>query len=74
MLPTATAPTAADRRRHLDGLNAERAAAALAGLTGNREYMEDLERELVAERAAYVGTAVTEIATLRAALSGPLQG
>ncbi len=66
--------TAADRRRHLEGLNAERAAADLAGLSANREYMDDLVQELDAERHAYVGAAVTEIALLRAALSGRLQG
>ena len=63
-----------DHRHHLDLLNAERAAAGLYGLTANREYMDDLESEIAAERAAYVGTAVTEIAMLRAALSGPLRG
>lgn len=68
------APSAPDRRHRLELLNAERVAATLAGLTGNRVYMDDLESEIAAERAAYVGTAVTEIATLRAALSGPLQG
>jgi hypothetical protein len=73
-METITAPTAADRRRHLELLNAERVAATLAGLGANREYMDDLESEIAAERAAYAGTAVTEIATLRAALSGPLQG
>ena len=67
-------PTAADHRRQLEGLNAERAAADLVGLSANREYMDDLEHELEAERHAYVGAAVTEIALLRAALSGPLQG
>ena len=71
---TDTTPTAAERRRHLVGLNAERAAAALEGLSSNREYMDDLEDEIAAERHAYVGAAVTEIATLRAALSGPLYG
>ena len=70
----AHAATAAELRRHLVVLNAERAAADLAGLGENRTYMADLEDEIAAERAAYVGTAVTEIATLRAALSGPLHG
>ena len=65
---------AAELRGRLVVLNAERAAAALAGLDANREYMDDLESEIAAERTAYVGTAVTEIATLRAALSGPLHG
>ena len=68
------APTAADLRRHLVVLNAERAAADLEGLSANREYMDDLHDEIAAERHAYVGMAVSEIAVLRAALSGPLQG
>ncbi len=59
---------------HLGVLNAERAAAALYGLGDNRTYMEELEGEIAAERAAYVGAAVTEIALLRADLSGRLQG
>ena len=66
--------SAVDRRRHLVVLNAERAAADLEGLTRNREYMDDLHDEIAAERHAYAGAAVTEIASLRAALSGPLQG
>ena len=66
--------TAAELRRHLVVLNAERAAADLEGLSANQEYMADLADELAAERHAYVGTAVTEIASLRAALSGPLHG
>jgi hypothetical protein len=65
---------AVELRRHLLVLNAERAAADLEGLSANREYMADLEDEIAAERHAYVGMAVTEIASLRAALSGPLQG
>ena len=73
-IPVSSPATAAELRRHLVVLNAERAAADLAGLTGNRAYMDDLEDELAAERHAYVGAAVTEIASLRAALSGPLAG
>ena len=71
---TATDTTAAGLRRHLAALNAERAAADLEGLSTNREYMADLADEIAAERDAYVGMAVTEIAGLRAALSGALQG
>ena len=71
---TSQSPSAAGLRHHLVVLNAERAAAELEGLGTNREYMDDLEDEIAAERHAYVGTAVTEIAVLRAALSGPLQG
>jgi hypothetical protein len=66
--------TASEIRSHIIQLNAERAAAELSGLDANALYMADLEDEIRAERAAYVGTAVTEIATLRAALSGPLRG
>lgn len=73
-MSTPAAVTAADLRHHLGVLNAERAAAGLYGLNDNREYMDDLESEIAAERAAYVGMAVTEIATLRAVLSGPLRG
>ena len=71
---TATDITAAELRRHLAALNAERAAADLEGLSTNGEYMADLDDEIAAERYAYVGMAVTEIASLRAALSGPLHG
>ncbi|HEX2086813.1 MAG TPA: hypothetical protein VHF89_14130 [Solirubrobacteraceae bacterium] len=73
-MTTLTPPTAAELRRRLTVLNAERAAAELVGLSGNREYMADLEDELASERHAYVGTAVTEIAVLRAELSGELWG
>jgi hypothetical protein len=66
--------SAAELRSRLTVLNAERAAAELEGLAANREYMDDLEDEIAAERHAYLGMAVTEIAALRAALSGPLQG
>ena len=73
--PTQTpALSAADLRRHLAALNAERAAAELEGLATNRVYMAELEGEIAAERAAYVGMAVTEIASLRAELSGALHG
>lgn len=66
--------SAADHRNRLDELDLEKAAAALRGLATNRLYMADLEDEIAAERSAYVGAAVTEIASLRAALSGPLHG
>jgi hypothetical protein len=36
--------------------------------------MNDLENDIEASRARYVGLAVTEIATLRAQLSGPQVG
>ena len=61
-------------RQHLQVLEAERATAHLAGLTSNSEYMDDLLSEIEGYRAAYVGIAVTELATLRGELSGRLDG
>lgn len=58
----------------LQGLQTERALAAIEGLAGNSAYMTDLENEIVATHFAFVGEAVTEIATMRALLSGPQVG
>jgi hypothetical protein len=58
----------------LSALRAERAAASLVGLDGHTAYLADLERETEATHRAFVGAAVTEIASFRAALSGPLLG
>jgi hypothetical protein len=55
-------------------LEAERLDAVEAGLGENALYMTDLEHDIEASRALYVGLAVTEIATLRAQLSGPQVG
>lgn len=66
--------TAADLSEHLRMLYVERALADLEGLAQVGPYMADLDDEIAASRAAYVGAAVTEIATLRAQLSGPLEG
>jgi hypothetical protein len=55
-------------------LEAERLDAVEAGLGENALYMADLENDIEASRAEYVGLAVTEIATLRAQLSGPQLG
>jgi hypothetical protein len=65
---------AIDMQNHLQDLQTERALASIEGLAGNSAYMADLEHEIAATRAAYVGVAVTEIATLRAQLSGPQVG
>jgi hypothetical protein len=46
----------------------------MEGLAEEAAYMADLTDEIVVTRHAYVGAAVTEIATLRAELSGPLFG
>jgi hypothetical protein len=66
--------TPADMKERLEVLEAERAWALQAGLGANRLYMADLEEEIAAVRAAYVGSAVVEIARLRAWLDGPLHG
>ena len=59
---------------HLLELQAERALASIEGLAVNSGYMADLEGEIEATTCAYVGAAVTEIATLRAEVSGPQVG
>ena len=66
--------TSADLVERLAELQAERAAASLCGLVNEPRYMEDLEDEIQTCTAAYVGASVTEIAVLRAALDGKLQG
>jgi hypothetical protein len=66
--------TATDARSKLHRLQAERLDAVEAGLGGNALYMSDLENDIEASRALYVGLAVTEIASLRAQLSGPQVG
>lgn len=66
--------TATDALNHLHQLQAEKLEAVEAGLGDNRLYMVDLEQDIDAARAVYVGLAVTEIATLRAQLSGPQTG
>jgi hypothetical protein len=66
--------TATDARSQLQRLQAERLDAVEAGLGSNTLYMADLESDIAASRALYVGLAVTEIAVLRAQLSAPQQG
>ena len=62
--------TAVDLRLQLHRLMAERLDAADAGLAANATYMADLERDVVGTTQAYVGLAVTDLAVLRADLSG----
>jgi hypothetical protein len=62
--------SACDMRLQLARLRAERLEARDAGLADNALYMRGLEDELAATHQAYVGLAVTEIATLRGRLSG----
>ena len=66
--------TATDARLQLFRLTAELQDAREIGLTANAGYLGDLETEISETRAAYVGLAVTEIATLRAEISGPQIG
>jgi hypothetical protein len=66
--------TALSVRLELGRLAAERLDAIEAGLGDNAIYMRDLDEDLVAARASYVGLAVTEIATLRGQLFGPQTG
>jgi hypothetical protein len=66
--------TATDARTRLQRLQAERLDAFEAGLGANTLYMTDLENDIAASHALYVGLAVTEIASLRAQLDAPLVG
>ena len=59
---------------HLKELRAERVLAGLEGLAPESAYMADLDDEIAAAEAAYVCAALTEIASLRAELSGPQVG
>ena len=66
--------SAMEMQTQLQELQAERALASLEGLANHDSYMADLDHEITVVRSAYVGAAVTEIATLRAQLSGPQVG
>ncbi|QEC48752.1 hypothetical protein FSW04_15015 [Baekduia soli] len=66
--------SAHDLAEQLRLLRAERSLAELHGLAADTAYLADLEAEIRHTTAAYVGAAVTEIASLRGRLSGPLHG
>ena len=66
--------TTTDIQQRLEELESERMLASLVGLSADPAYMSDLRSEIDATRDAYVGAAVTEIASLRGQLSGPLYG
>jgi hypothetical protein len=57
-----------DNRRRLEELFRERALAQLTPLASEPAYMADLNNEILATEAAYVASAITEIASLRARL------
>ena len=62
--------TAYDLHNQLLELKAERALAEETGVASIASYMEDLERDIARSQAAFIGAAVTEIATFRGELSG----
>jgi hypothetical protein len=66
--------SAIEIQTHLLELQAERTLASIEGLALNSAYMADLDGEIETTTRAYVGAAVTEIATLRAELFGPQLG
>ncbi|MEA2223500.1 MAG: hypothetical protein QOH83_1876 [Solirubrobacteraceae bacterium] len=69
-----TYDAAIEVRIRLHALQAERAVAGFEGLATNRAYMTDLDHEIATATSAYVGAVVTEIAILRAELTGPQVG
>ena len=64
----------AELRERIALLASERAMASLSGLDNDPAYMADLQADIVAASATYVGVAVTEIASLRGQLSGRIHG
>ena len=70
-LPTVSA---LDVKSRLEGLYEERALACLCDLADEASYMDDLEADIAATQDAFVGAAVTELATLRGELGGRPQG
>jgi hypothetical protein len=66
--------TAIDARAQLRRLEIERLDAVGFGLAANSIYLQSLDTDIACSRMAYVGLAVTEIATLRGRLSGAQVG
>ena len=66
--------TAAEALTRLRDLRFELAIAEPAGLLDDASYMQDIREDISASEELYVGLAVTEIASLRAELGGPLVG
>ena len=66
--------TAVDARARLRRLVVERAVAADSALGTDEAYMDDLSTDIQRSRVAFIGLAVTEIATLRAEITAPLRG
>jgi hypothetical protein len=66
--------SALDELRHLRSLRIERALALTTPLAHQRAYLADIDAEIDATSDAFVGLAVTEIATLHGELGGRSQG
>jgi len=66
--------SAAKARSRLNTLLEERSTALRTPLAANRVYMDSLEADIAASRAAFVGAAVTEVAVLRAEVFGRQYG
>jgi hypothetical protein len=66
--------TATDIKQHLELLQHEKVLAMDTALRNDPRYMADLDQEILATQHAYVGSAVLEIAQLRADLDGPNWG
>jgi hypothetical protein len=68
------AMTTTELHHHLQDLMAERALAQFEGLGTSTAYLADLDHEIASTHSAFVGAAVTEIAGLRGALYGRMEG
>lgn len=66
--------TAVEIRRQLIQLDGERALAISTGVADIETYIADLDEEIEVWRSLYLVAAVTEIATLRAEISGAQAG
>jgi hypothetical protein len=64
----------AEVRQHLELLRSEYELAVSIGLDADAQYMADLNRQLAAWEAAWVGASVTEIAVTWAEQRGRQQG
>jgi hypothetical protein len=74
MPPVDSYVSAVEIRAYLGRLRMERLEAKLAGLADCHAYMTELDDEITHSSSAFVGAAVTEIATLRGELFGPQVG
>jgi hypothetical protein len=66
--------SATEVHHYLLALQAERSLASIDGFSTDSAYLAYLDDEIAATNSAFVGAAVTEIATFRAELSGPQVG